>query len=524
MKIILYHDNHFEAWDYRNLDIGIGGSETHQIEMSWRLAQRGYEVISYAPIPEDCVRLHKGVQWRHISDADWTEDGLWVIYRRPEIIDNLVGQRAWLLCQDADYPTLNQERAEKYEFIIALTIAHAELLITRKPYLKDKILISSNGIRMDVIREVEKETIERNQKRVMFASSPDRGLLETMQTFNKARRYDPDLELHTFYGFNNINKIVDDERRKDHPMAIKTRKYRDNVLKESEKPNIFYHGRVSQKELYKEWLKTGIWLYVTNFFETSCITCMEAQALGAIPVTRPYGALRNNVKHGIFIQGDAYNEINNARYMTELINVANSLDYQESIRSQMMYDARLRFNWERIVDQWDSIMQGWDGVIGSQYNFQYRHADGKILNIGCHDDSTGFKEKKGAVNLDRWSKCPYTDMEIKADVIADARYPLPFTEKFDSIIIGDVLEHLTELDTLLVLYNASIVLNDGGKIIVTVPDDRRDSEVSTIDGYAFHKPMPKKLVEQLIRQVNMKVVHYQAIDYTFAEGSGFICQ
>ena len=524
MKIILYHDNHFENWDYRNLDIGIGGSETHQIEMSWRLAQRGYEVISYAPIPDDCIRFHKGVQWRHISEADWTEDGLWIIYRRPEIIDNLQGQEAWLLCQDVDYPTLNQERAEKYSKVIALTIAHAEMLVTLKPYLVDKIFISSNGIRMDIIREVEKETSIRNYKRVMFASSPDRGLLETLQTFHKARRYDPELELHTFYGFNNINKVIEDEKRRNHPAAIRSRQYRDKVLKEADKPNVFYHGRVSQTELYKEWLKTGIWLYQTNFFETSCITCMEAQALGAIPITRPYGALRNNVKHGIFIQGDAYNEINKSRYMTELISVANSPEYQDSIRPQMIYDARLIFNWERIVDQWDSVFNGWNKFIGTQYNFQFKYAEGKILNIGCHDDSTGFKELLGAVNLDRWIKCPYTDLDIKADVIADARESLPFTEKFDSVIIGDMLEHLTEIDSIKVLVNAKKVLSDKGKIIITVPDDQRPSAESITDGYNFHKPMPRNAVEKLIRQVNMKIQLYQPIDYTFAEGHGMICK
>jgi glycosyltransferase involved in cell wall biosynthesis len=492
--------------------------------MSWRLAQRGYEVISYAPIPDDCQRIHRGVQWRHISEADWSEDGLWVIYRKPEIIDNLQDQRAWLLCQDVDYPTLNEERAERFEKIIALTLAHGSILLASKPYLRDKIFISSNGIRMDVIREVEKEELERNFKRVMYASSPDRGLLETLQTFTLARRYDPELEIHTFYGFDNINKVVEDEKRRNHPEAIKTRKYRDKVLIESQKPNVFYHGRVPQTELYRQWLQTGVWLYQTNFFETSCITCMEAQALGAIPITRPYGALRNNIKYGIFIQGDAYSELNKARYMTELINVANSPEYQNSIREQMMYDARIQFNWERIVDQWDSVLEGWDKLIGTQYNFQFKHAEGKILNIGCHDDSTGFKEKLGAINIDRWSKCPYTVLDIKADVIADARDPLPFRDKFDSIIIGDLLEHLTDIDSIKVLQNAKAVLNDKGKIIVTVPDDQRIAGESKTDGYGFHKPVSKQSLERLIRQSNMRILSYQPIDYTFAEGHGIISQ
>jgi len=251
---------------------------------------------------------------------------------------------------------------------------------------------------------------------------------------------------------------------------------------------------------------------------------MEAQSLGAIPITRPYGALRDNVKYGIFIQGDAYSSLNKAKYMAELINVANSPEYQESIRAEMMYEARIRFNWERWVDQWDSILQGWGRYIGTQYNFQYKHAEGKILNIGCHDDSTGFKEHLGAVNLDRWALCPYTDMEIKADVIADAREPLPFDTKFDSIIIGDVIEHLSDADTIKVLHNAKQVLSDKGKLIITCPDDQREAGESKTDGYNFHHPMPKHKLEKLIRESYMRVEHYQPIDYSFAEGHGIICQ
>ena len=523
MKIILYHDNYFEDWDYRNVDIGIGGSETHQTEMSWRMAQRGYEIISYAPIPDDCVRLHRGVQWRHIDEVDWSEDGLWVIYRRPEMIDNLQDQEAWLLCQDVDYPTLNQERAEKFSKIIALTPAHATLLATRKPFLRDKIFISSNGIRMDVIREIEKNTYDRNPKRVMFASSPDRGLLETMQTFQKARRYDPDLELHTFYGFNNIDKVINNEKNKEHPAAIKSRIYKDKVMIESQKPNVFTHGRVPQRELYKEWLKTGIWLYQTNFFETSAITCMEAQALGAIPITRPYGALRDNVKHGIFIQGDAYSELNKAKYMAELINIANSLEYQESVRSEMMNYARVKFNWERIVDQWDSVLCGWDGVIGTQYNFQFRKAKGSILNVGCHTDSAKLKERLGAVNLDAFEICPQTGQQIVADVIADAREKLP--KGFDTVILGDILEHFDNADCIKILKNAKQSLNDGGQVVITCPDDNREIKMGgTFDVFGGHKPMPLERLAGLISYTGLGIESQQFIDYTFAEGWGIVAK
>ena len=140
MKFMLYHPVHFEDWDYRNLETGIGGSETNQIEMAWRLAQRGHEVISYAPIPADCVSAWCGVEWRHLDDVDFTENGIWVIYRSPNTadrIDKQSDQQFWLMCQDEDYPTFTEKRADIFDRVMPLCNAHADNLVKTKPYLKD---------------------------------------------------------------------------------------------------------------------------------------------------------------------------------------------------------------------------------------------------------------------------------------------------------------------------------------------------------------------------------------------------
>ena len=262
MKFILYHPTAFERWDYRNVDKGIGGSETHQIEMAWRLASRGHEVISYAPIPGDCERQHRGVEWRHLDEVDWSEDGLWIVYRSPSSGEKLQGQRAWLLCQDWDYPDMTEENTASFELVLPLCIEHDNYLTQVHSYLKGKTWITSNGLRMDLIRDLQPE--ERNPKRVMYASSPDRGLLYVLQTFVKAQEFVDDIELHVFYGFNNID-ILGKSNPKDPRYLLKKQ-----VEPFFEKQGIFWHGRVSQRELYQEWLKSAIWLYQTNFLETSC--------------------------------------------------------------------------------------------------------------------------------------------------------------------------------------------------------------------------------------------------------------
>ena len=112
---------------------------------------------------------------------------------------------------------------------------------------------------------------------------------------------------------------------------------------------------------------------------------MEAQALGAIPITNPLWALRDNVKHGIFIDGDAdADPLTQARYTAEIIRLTIQPQIQEQLRPQMMQDAKETFNWERWVDQWESWIYGYEKHnYVAQYNFQLKHAKGKILNVGC---------------------------------------------------------------------------------------------------------------------------------------------
>lgn len=338
----------FETWDWTNPDAqGIGGSETSHIEMSNRLARRGHQVHSYAPTSfEGPANNPHGVTWESCAKAKWRE-GVWVLYRNPEVIDDLPpGVPAWLVCQDVDYRGLTEERAARLTRIVGLCETHRKYLCARYPFAASKIYASSNGIKVDQIRQALADLPPRNPKRLMYASSPDRGLLYLAMIFERAREIVPDLELHVYYGFNNLDKII-----QANPQY---REGTEKLRKLLDQPGIEYHGRMGQPELFREWQKAGIWCHPSSFTETSCITCMDAQALGAIPITTPIWAVCENVEHGVFIEGDPYNcNLTRARYTLELIRMACDPNRQEAIRERMMPWALKRFDWEKYVDQWE---------------------------------------------------------------------------------------------------------------------------------------------------------------------------
>lgn len=356
MRFIFYSPVSFEPWDWRNsVEKGIGGSETSHVEMAWRLARRGHEVITYAPIPDDCPGEWRGTIWRPLEEVDTDMPGIWVIYRCPEFMDGFPkheDQKVWLILQDWDYPTWTQERVDKLDRIVPLCQAHSDWIAKRHPDLDgffDKLWVSSNGIKLDLIAEAEKENIERNPFRIMHASSPDRGLLPLLKIFRKAKEYVPDLELHAFYGFDNIDKLI----AQGGPGGKHFANLKERILKEAAREGVTLHGRVSQNQLYREWFKSGIYCYITSFWETSNISSQEAQAMGAVPVFSPIWAQGENIKYGIAVDGSPDEPLTICRAAAEIVNLATNPKLQEEIRTYMMPSARTRFDWENFVTQWE---------------------------------------------------------------------------------------------------------------------------------------------------------------------------
>lgn len=348
MRFILYSPVAFEKWDWRNsVEKGIGGSETSHVEMAWRLARRGHEVITYAPIPDDCPGEWRGTTWKPIEEVDWTLDGVWILYRRPKELDRFEedhpGKVLWLMNQDWYYPDLTEERAKKLDKMMVLCHWHERFVLEMHPYLEGKLFVTSNGLKPELIEEVEKESIERNPYRIMFASSPDRGLANVIRAFIVAREYEPRLELHAFYGFDNLRKLT-----KNRALQAEADECMRLMMQTD---GVYFHGRITQDQLYREWMRTGLWVYRTNFRETSCITCMEAQALGAIPIVSPVAALDENVHFGEAIHGDADDNLVGAKFAQAIVYWAHP-GRQQAERRHMMLFARKRFDWENHVTSW----------------------------------------------------------------------------------------------------------------------------------------------------------------------------
>jgi len=529
MDYHFYAPLYYERWDHRTPDdTGIGGSETAVVELAWRLARLGHAVKVYAPIRDDCPPIDKGgAKWFRCEEADFTARGMWVLSRCPADIDRFPDphpfQKLWLVCQDVAYPAtsswgLTHERAAKLDILIGLCNAHVRYLLGEYPEMNGKIGLSSNGLKVELVEEVEAEGIERDPFKVVFTSSPDRGLADLLKIFKRAREFEPRLKLSAAYGFNNIDKAAADQQ------LIRLKAECEALVAET---GATWLGRMNQRDLYREFLSAGIWCYPTKFTETSCVTCMEAQALGAIPLTAPVWALADNVRHGTWIEGDPKDPLVKANYVAELVALARDADRQAKIRPGMMAWARDKFTWDKIARQYEEYATD---VWGCQMDFQIRHGNGRVLNIGSNRDFPRFGQR-GGVNLDIQQTDP-CGWENVVDVLHDCREPLPFPpESFDSVVIGEVLEHFTDEEAIRTLFNAKNVLAQGGQIVLTVPDDHRTFEEQSggaekrmydgdSPGYHTHR-VPLSRIRQWLAAAGLKETKVEPIHYDFTGAPPF---
>ena len=546
MNVTSIHPPTYRDFDWKTPDqTGIGGSETAVIEHAGRLASRGHDVIVYAPTgnPQEQVdpRGAKWIDCRNMIAAEFKRPGVWILNRCPEVLDQFpldhFGQKLWLLSEDVWYQTMTPERGAKLDRYICLCESHAWTIRKHYPYLADKVCVGANGIKMELIREIEKDPPARNPHKMIFTSSPDRGLLPLLKIFRRARWWVKDLELHCFYGFDNIEKIIE-----QYGSACPQRVLRDEIMKEMDQPGVVWHGRATQPELYREFYSSGIWCTPSNFTETNMISCQEAQALGAIPIFKPVWAAGEYIAHGVLIHGDAYvDPLTQARYAGEIFRIASQPELQEQIRAEMMPYARSRFNWERSADILESWMYGFDSLMSScQFAFQCKHVQdsaGDILNVGCAEDPANLKEQYGAVNLDVNTVNICAGMANKVDIVADCRdLPGPLDgRRFACVVLGEILEHFSVEEAPEVIRKCVMCLKPGGKLVITVPNEHRpaDQQHSWAKGdelyapgvFACHThPIPREMLQEWLDRSGLVVETFQVIDYTRMVGWGVVAR
>jgi glycosyltransferase involved in cell wall biosynthesis len=298
-EVAVYTGPGWERWHPMDIATrGLGGSETAAYRLSEALSELGYIVTLYGNCDEGMMREVMIRDWRTF---DPTVERLAVISSRiPELFDrHVAAERRLLWLHDMDVADrLTPGRARRIDGVLCLSEWHRQHLAGMYPFLAGKLRKVRNGITPGFFTA---EPAPEREQRVLFTSSPDRGLDLLLEMWPDVRRLVPDAQLvHTYAPV--YNRIAE--------MDPGLAEFARHVQRMSDQLGVRSVSGLSQPKLAELMRSSMVWAHPSfctrakaPFFETSCIGAMEAQAAGCHVVASGWGALPETVQSGSLVDG-----------------------------------------------------------------------------------------------------------------------------------------------------------------------------------------------------------------------------
>lgn len=186
------------------------------------------------------------------------------------------------------------------------------------------------------------------QHKLFWGSSYDRGLHFMLFMWPDVKAKFPEAELHIAYGW----KLFD-QFNKNNPERMAWKKSVESMMRQD---GIVHHGRVGKEELTKIREECGIWVYPTDFPEINCITALEAQMAGCVPVTMDSFALKETVGSGIKVQGDIKDIKVQEIFLQGLLGLMGNKDRWES-ESARAWEFAKDYTWDKIAKKWIDVFK-----------------------------------------------------------------------------------------------------------------------------------------------------------------------
>lgn len=295
-SIVFYCGMGSEPWGPDTLDKGMGGSEEAVVYLSRELARLGWTVTVYNDREDEYIDGNYESSGKPhgfaIEYKPWTmfnprdKFDVVVSWRAPSFFNGM-GINARLKCVDLhDTPVGHAMISDSSIDNVDLFFFKSKHQTKYSKVPDDKVVIAPNGIVPDQFSGEALKT-KRNPKKVIYASSADRGLDVLCGIWSKVKEAVPDAELVWAYGWNTFDSF-----HQDNPEQMK---WKWQTVRRMQLAGVKDLGRLSHEDLAKEMLSCGVWAYPTSFPEISCITAMKAQAAGLDCVTSGYAALRETV-------------------------------------------------------------------------------------------------------------------------------------------------------------------------------------------------------------------------------------
>lgn len=317
--VVIYTGPGLEEWTPRDPDEkGLGGSETWAAKTAREFRKKGHPVVVFGMT----TGVYEGVIYRHYSLFNHAQPFLgspaWlvIVSRQLAVLDARPNaQHVWFMAHDVDYgEELTGDRMANIDRYLVLSEWQKEhtvnvytnrdgTILEPMPFeWQAKLAVISNGIEPV---NFEVNAGERKPHSFIWSSSPDRGLDLVLAQWAEIRDLWPDATLDIYYGWENVDALM--SSRPWLPF------FKRRIIELAKQEGVTWHGRIGQRELAQEFLKHQYWYYPSRlpaelgageWHETFCITALEAQMGGCIPLMANWGALPERFYYGMMLNED----------------------------------------------------------------------------------------------------------------------------------------------------------------------------------------------------------------------------
>lgn len=178
---------------------------------------------------------------------------------------------------------------------------------------------------------------------LLYQSSYDRGLEILLDLWPRIIKKFPDATLSIAYGWNTFVQFY-----RDNPERMKWKEKMEIKMKQA---GVHHYGRLGKQILKQIRKHCGIWSYPTFFAEINCISGLECQEAGLVPVTMNSFALKETIGSGSKVEGDIYDDSVKELWLKELFKYMSDekLWKKESEKAQ---NFAKDYSWTIISQRW----------------------------------------------------------------------------------------------------------------------------------------------------------------------------
>lgn len=347
---------------------GMGGSETALAKLAEHFARKEYDVRVYAGHGGGLRGDHISVggntnpngQVLYCSMHRWNPGercDLFVSSRVPEVFDrSIAAEKSVLWLHDAEYgDRLTEDRIARTDAVLVMSEFQKKLLSDNNDALKQaNIVVTRNGIETDFYSP---SPTDPKKPWVVYSSSPDRGLDVLLEVWPEVVKQVPDAQLHHTYA------PVYQQFKERYPHLKEFHAHLEALS--ADLTGVVPHTHLNQQELADLFLQARVWAYPSwntphkePFPEISCISAMEAQAAGCVPVFHDYGALKETVACGLPVETDIEDDKLSEKWRSKFVEYIVEALTDDKVSNPITSIVRAEgasLDWKGVADQWQKL-------------------------------------------------------------------------------------------------------------------------------------------------------------------------